>query len=156
MDFNCSPLWLCVVRVQGNTLAILDQFTLMESATREICWSVRERLQTSPLGVSNHKILQRDATNALRMWILSTSACSACRGPAAGNLVRAHGRGIDTSPMRTNLRTRCFKLTAKPQNQGRFASSLDSEERLRDGPSAGRGTLAHHPGAGAIRVLGRS
>jgi len=103
MDFNRSPLCLCVAQMQGNTLAIIDEFTLMESDTREMCWAVRERypdraihvcpdptgkrLQTSSLGLSDHKILkevgnfvvhaprapwkQRDTINALRMWILS-------------------------------------------------------------------------------------
>lgn len=103
MYFNRSPLCLCVAQMQGNTLAVIDEFTLMESDTREMCWAVREkypdraihvcpdptgkRLQTSSLGLSDHKILrdvgnfvvhaprapwkQRDTINALRMMILS-------------------------------------------------------------------------------------
>ena len=103
MNFNRSSLCLCLAQMQGNTLAIIGEFTLMESDTREMCWAVRERypdrashvcpdptgkrLQTSSLGLSNHRILkevgnfvvhaprapwkQRDTINALRMWILS-------------------------------------------------------------------------------------
>ena len=61
-------------------MAILDEFTLLESATREICWSVRERLQTNYLGLSDHMILQRDTTNALWKWILAVDAGSSCSG----------------------------------------------------------------------------
>ena len=58
---------------------------------------------------------QRDTTNVVRMWVLSDDACCTCRGPAD-----AHGK---TSPMR--VRTIRFKPTAKTENQGRFASSLN-------------------------------
>ena len=105
--FQPLPQCLCVTQAQANTLAIIDEFTLMESATREICWSVRERLQTSYLGISEHMMLQRDTTNALRMWILSTSACSACRRPAAGNLVGAH----------KTLQTHCKTLGSRSLRQ---------------------------------------
>lgn len=43
MDFNCSMLWLFMAQMQRSALASIDEFTLMESATREICWSLRER-----------------------------------------------------------------------------------------------------------------
>ena len=103
MDFNRTPFCACVAQMQGNTLAVIDEVVLMESDSREMALTIRDRypnraihccpdptgkrLQTSSLGLSDHKILkdvgnfvihapkapwrQRDTINALRMWILS-------------------------------------------------------------------------------------
>lgn len=105
MDFNRTPFCACIAQVQGNTLAVIDEITLIESDTREMALALRERfpdraihccpdptgkrLQTSSLGLSDHKILkevggilihapkapwkQRDSINALRLMILDAN-----------------------------------------------------------------------------------
>tara|TARA_B100000424_G_C22593268_1_gene332276 strand:- start:251 stop:394 length:144 start_codon:yes stop_codon:yes gene_type:complete len=42
-------------------------------------------------------------------------------------MARAHGRAIDASTMRTNLRTHFPKIAAQKGDQGRFASNLDRQ-----------------------------
>ena len=74
VDFNRSPFCCCILQVQGDTVACLEEIVLMEADTREMALEVRSRYpdrtiyccpdptgsrkQTSSLGLSDHKILK--------------------------------------------------------------------------------------------------
>jgi len=86
VDFNRSPFCACILQVQGDTIAVLEEIVLMESDTREMALEVRSRYpdraiyccpdptgsrkQTSSLGLSDHKILKEVG----RMQICSPKA----------------------------------------------------------------------------------
>lgn len=76
VDFNRTPFCGCIMQVQGDTLAILKEYVLIDSDTEQMAQAVRQdfpmfeiiacpdptgrRLQTSSaMGLSDHAILKR-------------------------------------------------------------------------------------------------